>query len=378
MDLILKKTTKNQQNNKPTLNICYCSAFFSAFGSFLATLFSILQYFFGDSIGIIFAIITVGCTIALTSIKETTKRVRFWKYIEECANATGVMNPILLLSGFLLAFSKDKYLMYMCIFFEVVQLIMYVIAFNRVFSFVLPRLMNVKTSITKGLIHFKLSSKVMIKNLRLYCRLPHIWILVCILLLSMLMLYISFETKESNSYISSLSANIFAGLITGVVICLISTAKTMQIYKTESIVRWLTSIHDEFLKYRESYNKMISFGRNKEFNDSTELYDLIYDTLCVGNDINSIISQGRFNKSLPFDTYKYCKRHLGYDVVEKRKDFDDLREIIMRIDSNVITSKQLMNMFSIVDNELFRLNGDSLHKIDDLKAKLKALNSSVI
>lgn len=383
MDIKLQKVLNGQpSNNRLMPNIFYYSIFFTAFGSFLSGLFCILQYYFSDDIdviGIVFAVITIGCIIGLTSIKRPSKKVMLWKYIEACAGGAGLMSPIIMLSGFYLVAADKKCFVYICIFMEVTQLVLYIIDLIKLFSLHEKTwLKDDKYAITKLYTNLRHLNKAIFTKIKLYCRLPHIWISFGILILSMLMLYVSFITKDANPYVSSISANVFTGLITGVVICLISAVKTIQIYKTESVIQWLIIIHEQFVEYRKNYNKMLNFKKHKDLSDPTKLYDFMYDTLCIGNDINITISQDRFNKSIPFNTYKYCKKHFDYDVIEKRKVFDELRESIIEIDPKEITSKQIRTMFAVVDKELFLLNGEIIHKRDDLQAKLKVLNISIL
>ena len=136
-------------------------------------------------------------------------------------------------------------------------------------------------------------------NIKLYANLPHFWILGIILALSIMTCVISVAYMESNPFLSSIFANIFAGLVTGIVISLISTIKSMTLYRTECLIEWLDSLHKDILKYIEMYRKMV-FRSQTDFDDET-FYNHIYDRLCCGNDIIVTISQGRFNRSLPFN-----------------------------------------------------------------------------
>ncbi len=85
-------------------------------------------------------------------------------------------------------------------------------------------------------------------------------------------------------------ANIFAGLVTGIVISLISTIKSMTLYRTECLIDWLNSLHKDILEYTGMYRKMI-FRNQCDFVDDEVFYNHIYDTLCCGNNINVKIIQ---------------------------------------------------------------------------------------
>ena len=159
-------------------------------------------------------------------------------------------------------------------------------------------------------------------------------------------------------------------------ICLISTLKSANIYKSECLIRWLEELHNQCLKFIEMHRKLCTY-KPENFDNNDSLYDYIYDTLCCGNDISSTISQGQFNKALPFNSYKYCKRNFDFDVIEIMKNNNSLRDQVMQIDTSNITHKQLDNLFNNMEHQIFVLNGDILKRIDELKAKQKALKISI-
>ena len=295
MDVKLQKISNRQLgNNKLMPNIFYYSIFFTTFGTFISGLFCILQYYFSDDIdviGSVFAIITIGCIIRLTGIKNPPKNILLWECVEACASGAGRMSPIILLAGLFLAATDNKCFAYICILMEAIQLVLYVFDFIKVLSLHEKIwLKDGKYAITKLDTNLRHLNKAIFTKIKLYCRLPHIWILFSILIISMLMLYVSFVTKGTNPYVSSMSANVFAGLITGVVICLISAVKTIQIYKIESIVQWLITLHEQLMEYRKNYGKMVTFKKYKDLSNPTKLYNFIYDTLCIGSDINISIT----------------------------------------------------------------------------------------
>lgn len=209
----------------------------------------------------------------------------------------------------------------------------------------------------------------------LYARLPHLWILVIIFALSIIACVISATNIKRNPYVSSVFANIFAGLITGVVISLISTIKSASLYRTECLIAWLEALHKDILDYKEMYKKIIVFKKG-DIEDDEIFYNYVYDTLCLGNSVNLTISQGRFDYSLPFDSYNYIKNKLGYDAIECAKNNEELREKIIELDVKSVTPKELRRLFDEMDRQLTILNHDILKHIVYLKARRKAINIS--
>lgn len=223
--------------------------------------------------------------------------------------------------------------------------------------------------------YMKYRLKQMWKNVKIYASLPHFWILGFILVLSIIACAISVACMECNPFLSSMFANIFAGLITGIVISLISAIKSMTLYRTECLIGWLDSLHKDILEYIHMYQKMVFRGQNDFENDET-LYNHIYETLCLGNNINMTISQGRFDHSLPFDSYKYMKNKFKYDAVNCSKNIEKLREQIMLLDIQNTTNNELRNLFENTDRQLRILNGEILKHITNLKTRKKAINIS--
>ena len=181
---------------------------------------------------------------------------------------------------------------------------------------------------------------------------------------------------KSNPFLSSIFANIFAGLVTGIVISLISTVKSITLYRTESIINWLESLQKDTLRYIKMHRKMI-FRKENDFNNET-FYDHIYDTLCYGHDINTTISQGQFNQTLPFNSYKYMKKHFDYDAIDYYENDDELREQVMILDVTTINNKELIDLFSEMDKRLNTLNRDLIKHITYLKTRKKAINISLM
>lgn len=216
------------------------------------------------------------------------------------------------------------------------------------------------------------------RRINLCFGLPHFWVLVIVLLLSIVVCFLSVFFKDDNPFLSSIFANIFAGLITGLVISLISAIKAMSLYKTECLIKWLNCLHEDILEYMEMHRKLMLFKNDEELKAGEALYNYIYDTLCQGESINVTISQGRFKESLPFNPYEYFKKEFKYDAVTHSKENSALREKIMSLEVSNITSKELRRLFESMDKQLFILNGEILKHITNLEVKQKAINTSLM
>ena len=223
----------------------------------------------------------------------------------------------------------------------------------------------------------KLAINQIKKNLKLYGTLPHIWVMLVILVTAIIVCYFSYITTKTEPFLSSILANIFAGLVTGVVVSLIAAIKTMSIYRTENIIVWLENLNKSYLEFNKKQRKLLTY-KVGDFQDTDELYEYIYDTLCCGQEINSTISQGQFKSELPFNPYKYCIKALGYDAVEHTKVNNALRDKISGLNMSGLSENEVRTLFKDMDDALFSLNGDVLSKTTELKTKRKALNASIM
>lgn len=209
------------------------------------------------------------------------------------------------------------------------------------------------------------------KRAKLYLSLPHFWVVGIVQLLSITL-------QDNNPFLSSIFANIFAGLITGLVISFISAIKAASLYRTESLIKWLTFLHEDILEFFRRYHKLISFNKYEELKDEKTLYEYIYDTLCYGEGINETIRNGRYKESFPFNLYEYFKKGLEHDAENHSKENNMLRERIMVLDVSNITSKELRSLFQNMERQLFMLNGNILKHLTNLEARKKVINVALM
>ncbi|NLK71953.1 MAG: hypothetical protein GX285_02895 [Clostridiales bacterium] len=231
----------------------------------------------------------------------------------------------------------------------------------------------------KFLVKLKLKSlgKKCKRSIKVFFSLPHLLITLVVIILAVITLLISSHLQEKDPFASSVLSNVFAGLVTGIVLCIISSIKAVSLYRTERILSWLDDLHSDFLKFNELHHKLLS-TKKEDFNSEKEFNDFAYDVLCAGNDITSKISQNQFDTSLPFNTYKYCKRHFEYDAAIFLEENAKIREAVMNLDFNTTTQKELRKTFDAIEKSLFALNRKIIAKTRELNAKKNALSSSFV
>lgn len=208
--------------------------------------------------------------------------------------------------------------------------------------------------------------KKIIKSVRIYFKIPSVVMLLILIILSVAAFFISFLNYDKNNFVSSIFGNIFSGIISGLIILLISSINSIILYKNGCIKEYLCSIHEDCLKYFKEYNELITYKCN---GDNDEYYNLIYDVLCVGNDIAAKISQSCFSESIPFNPTIYFKNRFSFDAEEILKTNLILREKIMELNVPDIEIKYTRDIFYNMDHEIRKLNGDILKQIEKLKIK---------
>lgn len=121
----------------------------------------------------------------------------------------------------------------------------------------------------------------------------------------------------------------------------------------------------------------ILFYKNDDFNNDEELYNYIYDTLCCGNEISQKICYVHFEKTLPFNTYKYCKKVFSFDAEEAMDNNEILREDIIRLDISELSKVDIGKLFKPMEHQIDDLNHNILSKLRELDAKKNAINISI-
>lgn len=214
------------------------------------------------------------------------------------------------------------------------------------------------------------------KRIKPYLELPHTWALLMVTVLATIMCLLSVYYKDTQSFTSSICSNVFAGLLTGVIICLISTIKSVSLYRTECLIEWLEDLHNDCLIFNKMYRKII-FARDGDFKDDDEFNDYIYDTLCYGNEISQKINQGRYDQSLPFNTYKYCKKVFHFNATKIKESNDLLRDRIIESHFSVSSKANVKKLFDQMYDQIYNLDRRILSKSKELNIKKKALNISI-
>ena len=216
------------------------------------------------------------------------------------------------------------------------------------------------------------------RKLLLYVSYPHLWIALIITVLFIIALLVSIYLNNiGETFWSSICANIFAGLITGLIICLVSGIKQVCASNLKSQKSYLEELKSKLSEYIQLYNELLH-KKFTQYDNNTDLFDFIYDVGSRANWVNSFVMQSIFNELLPFDGCEYCKKKLSYDSMALSEEFETLRDNIYNVDIKCPTKKEIIEYFSTVDHELKKLNFTVCSAIEEIDVKLEMLGRTIL
>lgn len=204
----------------------------------------------------------------------------------------------------------------------------------------------------------------------MYARFPQIWLFTITILLSIFSLVLSAHLE--NQYWASICSNLFAGFVTGTVFFLLTGVRQIYIAKLEIRNAWLESLHLQILKFSEMMHKL----QNWRNDDEKDLDDFVYDLLCEAHRVNEMIIYGRNDKRIGFDCVEYCKKHYGYNAIEKSERDDSVRDAIQgRFNYD---KAEAIHLFRPLRHDLLELNGNVNSDIKTTEITLHTITRSVI
>lgn len=207
---------------------------------------------------------------------------------------------------------------------------------------------------------------------------PHFWICILIILLAIVSLWISHALYRSHQdFLFSIFANIFAGLVTGLIICLLSGVKQFYIAKLKNKKNWLEHIRTMVSDYIDLYHKLAE-KQFTTFDGTEELFNFIYDVGSHANWINDDILQSTFDKSLSFNPREYCKKYLNYDAYALVDEFSKLHDYLYEVDINFPSKKDILCYFEKVHKNLMRLHSNAYRQLRDIEIRLQEAEKSII
>ena len=212
--------------------------------------------------------------------------------------------------------------------------------------------------------------KAFSKAFHIYITFPQVWVFLCILIFTIIAFVISISTD--NKYWQALSSNIFAGLITGLVLSALSGVRQVYAVVQQRKKEWLQELHKMILDY---YSMNHDFSSNKY--RGLDRDDYIYDMGARTNWIKEFIIQSTFDRRLPFKTIDYCKKSYAFDVDSYAEKCDSLYAAICERQYSD-DKRSVWELFRSVDSEINTLNRKICNDIKDIEIKIATSQRSII
>ena len=199
-----------------------------------------------------------------------------------------------------------------------------------------------------------------------------------IFLWAMVLLFISWILFKLNyEYLCSICSNVFAGLFTGLVLCLVGGSKQKELKDLQIRLEWLIGISTELKLVMEEYYRLqrIHFDR---FNGDRNLYSYFYDLDTRIKDIHNEVTNNRQNNGFGQSAILFCSEQLGYNPEEMEKKLKDLHCFVEHIDIDCPSSNDIYNKFKEVHIPLRAFRHEVVKCITLTKEELSEIERSII
>mgnify|MGYP006970848369 CR=1 FL=1 len=211
-----------------------------------------------------------------------------------------------------------------------------------------------------------------IKNITSF---PVFWVAISIFVLSVISLFVSLAYESiGKTYESSMYNNVFTGLLTGLVLSILSGVKSVYAAYMEARLNWLEETHKMILDHLNEERKLWSAQ-----NETDEIFfNVAYDTASKANWVNDRITQSTFEKVKWFEPQKYFKKHYNYDCFEANKIMSDMHDFLRYECNEPMDRKTVKAKIKNLSNLLMSLNRNILSDMDSIKVKLASTKKSII
>lgn len=214
------------------------------------------------------------------------------------------------------------------------------------------------------------------KSIHISITFPVFWVAIIIIIGMICSLAISnYYNEIDEAYLSSIFANIFAGLITGLTITVLSGTKSVYVAYLEGKLEWLAKTHEMILLHFHKKNELLH-SITKTTDDG--FFELAYDAGGTANHVNERIMQSTFDKVKWFDPSKYLKKKHNYNCIEMSSVLNELKETIQCYGEDSTKRKFIIDEIQDKTRNIHILNHDILEDINILKIRIAASKKSVI
>lgn len=206
---------------------------------------------------------------------------------------------------------------------------------------------------------------------------PHAIVTYVAVIIAIVLIFFSGVFYNQNQFASSVLMGIATGVISGIVLLIVTGIKNTWVYMLEEKEKWLDDVHAEILSY---LGKERAYPRFRKNNSLEDCYNYVYDFGADLSNINAKIIQAQFSRILPFDPNKYFLKRFNYDTYKMEKMIEELHETISNSDESeeFLNPENISNLFKNLSQVMFKLNHEILKDIDDKKRFLMLARKSIL
>lgn len=216
----------------------------------------------------------------------------------------------------------------------------------------------------------KMIKRKMVNKLQMWFSFPQVKLFCGISLLTGGALFAAIVIQDS--FWSSIASNVFAGLLTGLVLALLSGTRQIYLARQEEQLNWLEGLLSTLQKYTRIHQNLV---RNKGKDE--DRFNCAYDILCIGNEAVEYLRWNPDNKTLGFDPYVYCKQNYGIDLNVMKEHSQNLHERLINEDFPA-DNHSVWEWFREFDHDLHQLYNAVEKDIQNHKILLATAKRTII
>lgn len=215
----------------------------------------------------------------------------------------------------------------------------------------------------------KYKLKQLQKKIAIYLSFPQVWLFLTILILTVITLVLSFSIAYEK--VAALFSNVFAGLVTGLVLSGLSGTRQIYLAVQKQKVEWINTLQEKISDYRNIINKFVDDDYDPE-----KRGDFIYDMGCYANWIKDFIVQSSFDKRIPFDTIKYCEKSYDFNREDFSEKSESLHDELASLESE--DKQSVLDRFDEIDSIIRTLYSNSYKDLRNIEIKIATADRSII
>ncbi len=218
-------------------------------------------------------------------------------------------------------------------------------------------------------------TKNLISKLKLVFSTPSIWVTIVILLLAVVSILLSKSLSDKGyAFKSSVFSNIFAGLVTGLAVSVLSGTKAVFTTYLQEMSKWLQQTSEMILSFESIKHEIVSSSSLTEL----EMSDMAYDAISIANEVHLHISHRTFGKTNLFDAKKYFFKHIDYDIEEESDYFNALPDFFNDYEGSNDPRRAIKEKLRELSRKLITINKKIVREVELLEVRIANMQKSII